>query len=253
MDCRRKRISRSECARWNQPRTSNSTPITTTKQKPYTGNDVPIHPYRYTGDDVPVGPFLGMDLDSDPCPCGGCPAPIPPCHHLRPPCPPPGPGCCGPYDPCSVPPDHIDKIRHRVAYENRQRRSSTNQRFNDCADAFFKDFGFGLGNAKTDAEIERKLNLEKFMRAECSKYIDECFGDGSKYGMKNLESIKEGDVLVYKRRCFVTVVKVYKELVPYFDVKFRDGTIVQTEASNLYIPPCSPPSHFHCRSAYPWH
>ena len=238
MDCRRKRYSRRECDRWNTPRTSN----------PTTQN--------YTDECVPIGPFAGMDLD---CDCndwppyywrndcgaaGGCPAPVPPCHHLRPSLPPPRHECC-PYDPCCLPPDYHDMARHRMAYCNRQ-RLSTNQRFNDCADAFFKEFGFGLGNAKTDAEIERKLHLEKFMRAECGQHLDECFGDYSKYGIMNLEKVKKGDFLVYKGRCIVQVEKVYKDhLVPYFDVKFRDGTIRQTEGSCLKIPPCSPSCRFH--------
>lgn len=253
MDCRRKRYSRRECDRWNKPRTS-------TPAHPSAREDLPVH--HYTGEEVPVGPFPGIDLDCDDFPpyqswgndCGCSPAPIPPCHHLRH-LPPPAPhGFSGPYDPCSLPPDYRDTLRHRMAYHNRQRRTRTNERFNDCTDAFFKDFGFGLGNAKSDAEIERKLNLEKFMRAECSKYIDECYGDFSKRGMKNSEAIKEGDVLVYKGRCFVKVEKVYKnDIVPYFDVKFRDGSIRQTEASNLVIPPCSPPSRFNCQAAHPWH
>ena len=248
MNCEAKRYSREECARWNQPRTSS------TFTRPRTRKDALAHHFRYyAGDNVPVGPLAAIDLDEDAPPCNCCPAPIPPCHHLRPP--PPPPGCCGPYDPCSVPPAPHDTIRNRMAYDNRQRRSTTNQKFNECADAFFKEFGFGLGNAKSDAEIERKLNLEKFMRVECSDKIDECFGENDKLGMKNPEGIKEGDVLVYNRSRFVTVVKIYKDLVPYFDVKFRDGTIIQTEASNLTIPPCCPPSYFGCRSAYayPWH
>lgn len=245
MDCRRKRYSRNECARWNN-------------SSGHGGHNVDLV-------NIPVGPFsaaidpdaprhrYGRHYDDCGCGCGTCRrlAPIPPCHEMRPGPPPPNGWTCPDYYGGPLPPSANETMRNRRAYRNRQRRGGPNERFNECADAFFSDFGCDLNNAATDAEIERKLHMEKFMRAECGQWLDDCFGDGSKRGMKLLESIREGDILIYRGCESVKVMKVYSdELAPYFDVRLANGQIIQTEAKYLEPPPCTPPSRFNC-SGYP--
>lgn len=261
MDCRRKRSSRYECARWNGNGVDGGG----------LGGGNSMH--------HPVGPFSGaVDSPYDrydmmcPCECGcghspcrRCrPAPVPPCYarrHTGPPpfgCPCPDSyssyyyACNGPRNPPLCCDDDNDKSRrNRLAYRNRQRRGGPNERFNECANDFFQQFGFDLEGATSDAEIERKLHLEQFMRAECGQWLDDCCKDFSKMGISRPESIQEGDILIYRKRHSVNVVKIYKDdFAPYFDVRLPNGQIIQTEARYLDIPPCNPPKRYN-RSRYP--